>query len=97
MGEATRDTIGMTAAELQAYLEELLQTEAAEAAERNGTTVEAELASTGFAGVRAASSYAIHLIAANNAFIARYLLDRGVLPRADEAPPPAVDPDGLDG
>lgn len=79
-----RDTIGMTPEELDAYLEGLLQDEAAEAAGYSGRTVDEELASPGFAAVRAASSYAIHLINANNAYIARFLLDRGVLqPAAD--------------
>jgi hypothetical protein len=73
-----RDTIGMTAEEMLAYLDSLLREEAAEAAAERGTTVEAELDSIGFAAVRAASSYAIKLIDANNAYIARFLLDRGV-------------------
>ena len=79
-----RDTIGMTPQELEAYLEELLHSEAEEAAAQTGNSVEEELASPGFASVRAASSYAIHLINANNAYIARFLLDRGVLPAAGE-------------
>ncbi|HET7093805.1 MAG TPA: hypothetical protein VFI22_10015 [Thermomicrobiales bacterium] len=79
-----RDTIGMTQDELLAYLHELLQQEAAEAAAAHGTTVDDELASPGFAAMRAASSYAIHLIDANNAFIARFLLDRGLLAPAGE-------------
>ena len=62
MGEAaaeSRDTIGMTAEEMHAYLEVLLAEEAAEAAAARGTTVEEELDSAGFAAARAASSYAI--------------------------------------
>ena len=81
MGEEARgprDTIGMTAEEMQAYIDSLLQEEAAEAAKARGTTVEEELDSAGFAAARAASSYAIKLLDANNAYIARYLLDRGV-------------------
>ena len=81
MGEAAqgpRDTIGMTTEEMQAYIDALLQEEAAEAAVARGTTVEEELDSAGFAAARAASSYAIKLLDANNAYIARYLLDRGV-------------------
>lgn len=74
-----RDTIGMTPAELEAYLEELLRSEAEEAAGFSGRSADEELASPGFASVRAASSYTIHLINANNAYIARFLLDRGVL------------------
>ncbi|MGH2614121.1 MAG: hypothetical protein ACRDJC_02680 [Thermomicrobiales bacterium] len=87
MGEAAReprDTIGMTAEEMQAYIEALLREEAAEAAEARGTTVEEELESAGFAAARAASSYAIKLLDANNAYIARYLLDRGVLSGSEE-------------
>ncbi len=87
MGEVargTRDTIGMTAEEMHAYLEALLQEEAAEAARVRGTTVDEELDSAGFAAARAASSYAIKLLDANNAYIARYLLDRGVLAGGEE-------------
>lgn len=74
-----RDTVGMTAEEMQAYIDALLREEAAEAAEARGTTVEEELDSTGFAAARAAASYTIKLLDANNAYIARFLLDRGVL------------------
>ncbi|MFN8594259.1 MAG: hypothetical protein U0031_22620 [Thermomicrobiales bacterium] len=77
-GEA-RDTIGMTAAEMMAYLDALIEEEAAEAAAARGTSVEEELASPGFVAARAATSYAIKLIDANNTYIARFLLDRGVL------------------
>ena len=76
---APRDTIGMTATELLAYLDALLQEEAAEAAASRGTTLEDELASPGFAAARAGASYAIKLIDANNAYVARYLLDRGLI------------------
>lgn len=76
---ARRDTIGMTAEEMHAYLESLLQEEAAEAAAERGTSVEEELDSVGFSAVRASSSYAIKLIQANNDYIARFLLDRGLL------------------
>ncbi len=82
--QGMRDTIGMTAEEMHAYLEALLQEEAAEAAEARGTTVDEELNSTGFAAARAASSYAIKLLDANNAYIARYLLDRGVFAGSEE-------------
>jgi hypothetical protein len=79
-----RDTIGMTTEEMQAYIEALLQEEAAEAAAERGTSVEDELDSVGFAAARAASSYAIKLLDANNAYIARFLLDRGVLAGTEE-------------
>jgi hypothetical protein len=79
-----RDTIGMTAEEMQAYIEALLHEEAEEAAKARGTTVEEELDSAGFAAARSASSYAIKLLDANNAYIARFLLDRGVLAAGDE-------------
>ncbi|MGI9254663.1 MAG: hypothetical protein ACR2J8_13035, partial [Thermomicrobiales bacterium] len=72
---------GMTPRELEEYLDELLVSEAAEAAQAAGTTVEQELSSAGFMAARAASSYAIHLIDANNAFIARYLIDHGLIGR----------------
>jgi hypothetical protein len=86
VGEAAtepRDTIGMTAEEMHAYLEVLLAEEAAEAAAARGTSVEEELESAGFVAARAASSYAIKLLDANNAYIARFLLDRGVLTGSD--------------
>lgn len=93
MGEQPpRETIGLTAEEMMAYLEEVLADEATEAAAQRGTTVDEELASTGFASARAASTYAIKLIEANNAFIARYLLDQGILApvAAADAAPEAV-------
>jgi hypothetical protein len=79
-----RDTIGMTATEMLAYLEALLQDEAAEAAAARGTTAAEELDSPGFAAARAAASYTIKLVDANNAYIARYLLDRNLLPGSGE-------------
>ncbi len=74
-----RDTLGMTQDELITYFEELLVLEAQEAATEKKTTIEEELVGPGFASVRASASYMIQLISANNAFIARALLDRGVL------------------
>jgi hypothetical protein len=89
-----RDTIGMTPTELEAYLEALLREEAAEAAADSGLSVDEELATPGFASVRAAASYTIHMIDANNAYIARFLLDRGVLePGGDVADETATDGD----
>ena len=79
-----RDTIGMTPAEMLAYLDALLQEEAAEAARARGTSIEEELESAGFAAVRATASYAIMLLDANNAYIARYLLDKGILAPGEE-------------
>jgi hypothetical protein len=72
-------SLGMTEAELYLYLDELLQEEAAEAAEAAGTSIEEELASAGFKAAGAAATYAIKLIDANNAFITRQLLDAGLL------------------
>ena len=77
-----RDSLGMTEAELQAYFEELLQEHAEQLAAEAGTTPAAEMASPGFAAARAAMSYGIRLIAANNAFLTRHLLDLGLLPGA---------------
>ena len=74
------ETLGMAQAAMEAYLEELLRDHAEELARENGTTPAQELGSPGFAAVRAASSYAICLIAANNAFLTRHLLDLGVIP-----------------
>jgi hypothetical protein len=71
--------LGMTEEQLAAYLDEMLLEEAEEAATERGTSVEKELDSPGFAAVRSASSYAVRLITANNAFLARQLLDMGVL------------------
>lgn len=77
-------SLGMNEAELYQYLEELLQEEAAEAAESSGKSVEEELASAGFKAVGAAATYAIKLIDANNAFITRQLLDAGLLSPGEE-------------
>ncbi len=75
--------LGMSEAELYGFLNDLLHEEAAEAAEVSGKTVEEELDTPGFAAAAAASTYAIKLILANNAYITRQLLDRGVLPMGE--------------
>ncbi|CAA9571526.1 MAG: hypothetical protein AVDCRST_MAG49-3671 [uncultured Thermomicrobiales bacterium] len=77
--DAPLHALGMTQEQMAAYLEELLLEEAQEAAEARGTSAETELDSPGFAAARSATSYAVRLIAANNAFLARQLLDLGVL------------------
>ena len=102
MGERPpRESIGLTAEEMTVYLNEVLREEATEAAGQRGTTVDEELASPGFASAYAASTYAIKLIEANNAFVARYLLDQGILqpatPDADAPQPAADDNDGTTG
>lgn len=74
-----RELLGMTEPELYGYLNDLLHEEAAEAAEASGKSVDQELASAGFAAAGAASTYAIKLIMANNAFLTRQLLDLGVI------------------
>jgi hypothetical protein len=77
--ETVVDMLGMDEPELYGYLNDLLHEEAQEAADRSGKSVEAELDSPGFASAGAASTYAIKLILANNAFLTRQLLDLGVL------------------
>lgn len=77
------DMLGMTEAELYGYLNDLLHEEALEAADESGKSVEEELDSAGFAAAGAASTYAIKLIMANNAYLTRQLLDLGVLEAAD--------------
>ncbi len=72
------DILGMSEDELYGYLKDLLHEEAEEAAGVTGKTVEEELDSPGFAAAGAASTYAIKLILANNAFITRQLLDLGI-------------------
>jgi hypothetical protein len=87
--ESKRQALGMTQDELFTYFEELLSQEAQEAAVNNKTSVEEELSEPGFAAVRASASYFVQLISANNAFIARYLLDHGVLiPNSEATPKP---------
>lgn len=78
------NTLGMAEDDLYRYLDELLQEEAAEAAAESGKTIEEELSTAGFHAAAAASTYAIKLIDANNAFITRQLLDAGVLSGDDE-------------
>lgn len=77
-------TLGMTEDQLYQYLDELLKEEAAEASEQSGKSIEEELESAGFQAAGAASTYAIKLIEANNAFITRQLLDAGVLSGGEE-------------
>jgi hypothetical protein len=81
--QESADALGMSEGELYGYLRDLLHEEAAEAAEVTGKSVEEELDSAGFAAAEAASTYAIKLILANNAFITRQLLDLGVLNAGD--------------
>jgi hypothetical protein len=77
--ETDVELLGMNEEELYGYLHDLLREEAAEAAEQEGTSATQELASPGFAAAEAASTYAIKLILANNAFLTRQLLDLGLL------------------
>ena len=77
------DSLGMTEGELYGYLNDLLHEEAAEASAESGKPIEEELESAGFKAAEAASTYAIKLILANNAFITRQLLDLGVLQVGD--------------
>lgn len=81
--ETNAELLGMSEDELYGYLTDLLREEAAEAAEQGGTSAAEELASPGFAAAEAASTYAIKLILANNAFLTRQLLDLGVLQPGD--------------
>lgn len=81
------DILGMNEGELYGYLNDLLHEEAAEAAEQTGKTVDQELASPGFAAAESASTYAIKLILANNAFLTRQLLDIGVIQNGIEDEP----------
>ena len=76
--------LGMTESELYGYLNDLLHEEAQEAADESGKTVEEELQTAGFAAAGAASTYAIKLIMANNAFLTRQLLDLGLLDAEDQ-------------
>ncbi len=74
-----RETLGLTEEEMLQLIDELLQENAEEAAEEKGTTAEHELTTPGFAAARSAMSYAVHLVAANNAYFTRHLLDLGVI------------------
>jgi hypothetical protein len=75
----SNDLLGMSEAELYELLNEVLHEEAAEAAAESGKSVEEELDTAGFVAAAAATTYAIKLIMANNAFLTRQLIDRGVL------------------
>jgi hypothetical protein len=77
--QAALEILGMDENELYGYLNDLLHEEAAEAAQQSGKSLAEELDSPGFAAAGAASTYAIKMILANNAFITRQLLDLGVL------------------
>ncbi len=76
---AATDILGMTETELYGYLNDLLHEEAAEVSTKSGKSIEQELDTAGFAAAEAASTYAIKLILANNAFLTRQLLDLGIL------------------
>ncbi len=74
-----RDTIGMTEEEMEAYVDDLLMEQAREAATAENRSLEEELDGTVYSAIRSTSSFAIKLISANNAFVARHLLDMGVI------------------
>lgn len=76
--------LGMSEEDLYAFLNEILHDEAAEAAAESGKTVEEELDTREFTAVAASNTYAIKLIMANNAYLTRQLIDRGVLPTGEE-------------
>ena len=78
------DLLGMSESELYELLNEVLHEEAAEAAAESGKSVEEELDTAGFVAAAAATTYAIKLITANNVFLTRQLLDRGVLEAGEE-------------
>jgi hypothetical protein len=80
----SNDLLGMSEAELYELLNEVLHEEAAEAAAESGKSVEEELDTAGFVAAAAATTYAIKLIMANNAFLTRQLIDRGVLQLDEE-------------
>ncbi len=82
----TFDTLGMSEAEMEAYIEELLMEQAVEAAAAEERTLEEELEGPAYAAIRSTASFAIKLISANNAFLARHLLDMGVLRPGDGNP-----------
>jgi hypothetical protein len=85
-GSESFDTIGMTEDEMEAYVEELLMEQAVEAAAAEKRSLEEELEGTVYSAIRSTSSFAIKLIAANNAYLARHLLDLGVLRPGDGSP-----------
>ncbi len=88
MSEATTgafDTLGMTEEEMEAYIEELLMEQAREAAAEEDRPLDEELDGPAYAAIRSTASFAIKLIAANNAYLARHLLDLGVLNPGDGA------------
>lgn len=84
MDDTMSGMLGMQEAQLYELLEEVLHDEAAEAAAESGKSIEDELQTREFGAVAAANTYAIKLIMANNAFLTRQLLDRGVLPTDEE-------------
>ncbi len=79
------DTLGMSEAEMEAYIEELLMEQAVETAAAEERPLEEELEGPAYAAIRSTASFAIKLISANNAYLARHLLDMGVLRPGDGA------------
>jgi len=73
------ELLGISEADMYELLNEILHDEAAEAAAESGKSVEEELDTAGFAAAASITTYAIKLINANNAYLTRQLLDRGVL------------------
>lgn len=71
--------LGMPERDLYTYLDEVLRSEAAQAADVDGNTITEQLESRGFQAAAAAGTYAIRLIQANNVILTRQLLDLGLI------------------
>lgn len=73
------EMLGMAEESMYAYLETLIEERARASAEARGISLENELEFPIYAANRAAVSYAIKIMVANNAYLTRHLLELGVI------------------
>lgn len=73
------EMLGMAEESMFAYAESLIEEQAKAAAAERGVSLEEELDFPIYAANRAAVSYAIKIMVANNAYLTKHLLDLGVI------------------
>lgn len=77
------EMLGMAEESMLAYAISLIEDQATISAEERGVSLEEELGTPGYAAARAALSYVVKVMVANNAYITNHLLELGVIKSGD--------------
>jgi hypothetical protein len=77
------EMLGMAEESMLAYAESLIEDQARITAAERGVSLEKELDTPGYQAARAALSYVVKVMVANNAYITNHLLELGVLQAGD--------------